>query len=344
MNVRLPNPLIGVVWLAFLIPAAGRGGWVDPSFGVAVFLLGCAVLVAKPSPWEARKTSALALRLFLLLEILYLFSTLYSAAFNGIQFRLRDCLELLRYVFLGVFVVYLIRHYDAGVRLAMEWAMTAAVYCALLFPIMDPQGYVSVMTLCFLLFFSRLRLRFLHAATALLVIFFSGAGASLAAALFILSAAFSVGFYRSLARRRVKSAARASAAFCAVLLGGAAFCLRLKIGAAAAAADPALQFIRRSPILGWGTAEGQWISSGVNQYLRWLLDGGALGTGVILTGLFIAGYRLLRDASGDLWRVAGAVAFLGSVGLMLTAGQFLESFRLFFLTAFFIADMYAESR
>ena len=54
MSVRLSNPMSAVVWLAFFVPAALFGAWLDRTFGVAVFLLGGAVLIAKPSPWEAR--------------------------------------------------------------------------------------------------------------------------------------------------------------------------------------------------------------------------------------------------------------------------------------------------
>lgn len=348
MTVRLPNPMSAVIWLAFFVPASLFGGWLDRFFGVAVFLLGCAVLIAKPSPWEARKPSARAFKLFLLLEFLYIISYVYSAAFNGIQIGPRDYFELLRYVFLGLFVVYLIRHYDAQVRSAMEWAMTAALYFSLFFPSADLQGYVAIMTLCYLLFFSCLRLRFLHAATALLVVFFSGARSSWTAALFVLSAALAVRLYQILARRRVKSAVQLSLAFSALFLASVAVFLHAKAGAVAAvpagATPQTLRFIRSSPIFGWGPAEYGGIPSGNSQYLLWFLKGGVLGGGVILAGLVLAGYRLLRAASRDSTHLAGAAAFLGSVALMLIGGLFLESFRLFFLTAFFMAGMHEASR
>lgn len=348
MILRLPNPMSAVVWLAFLVPAALFGGWVDRSFGVAAFLLGGAVLFAKPSPWEARKPSMRAIKIFLLLEFLCVVSAVYSAAFNGIQIGPRDCFEFLRPLFLGVFVVYLIRHYDAQVRGAMEWAMIAALYCSLLFPSADPQGYVSILTLCYLLFFSRLRLRFLHAATALLVVFFSGDPRAWTAALFVLATLLSVRLYQGLARRRLKFAVSLSLVIYALLLAGAAVCVRAKMGGGAviptAPAQQALEFIRRSPVFGWGPAAYGRIPSRDNQYLLWLLKGGVLGAGLILAGLALSGYRLLRAASGDLTRLAGAAAFLGSVALMLASGPFLESFRLFFLTAFFMAGMHEASR
>ena len=347
MSVRLPNPMNAVVWLAFLVPTSLFGGWVDRSFGVAVCLLGCAVLLAKPSPWEARKASARALRTFLLLELLYVVSALYSAAFNGIEIGPSGCFELLRYVLIGVFVVYLIRHYDAEVRGVVEWAMTAALYIALLFPSADPQGYVSIMTLCSMIFFSRQRLRFLHAVTALFVVFFSGARASWMAAFLILSVALSVCLYQDLARRRVESAAQCGLIFFALLLASPAVYLRASRPAARAPSATSeaetLQFIRRSPIFGWGPVDGAAIP-GRSQYLFWTLKGGALGAGLILAGLMLVGYRLLRGASGNMTHLAGAAAFLASVSLMLATSRFLESFRLVFLTSFFMAGIHEASR
>ena len=349
MSVRLPNPLSAVVWLAFFLPAGLWSGWLDRGFAAAVFLLGCVVLISKESPWEARKPSARALRLFLLLEILYVFSCLYSAAFNGVQFGPLDWFELLRYVFLGTFVVYLIRHYDSRVRGAMDSAMAASLYAALLFPSLDPQGGAALLTLCYLLFFSKLRLRFLHAATALLVVFFSGALASWTAVLFVLCAALAVGLYRFLVRRRNRAAVFASLALYLLLMTGAAFCVRLKPGAvagvpAAGAPQQALRLLRRSPLLGWGQAEFEGVSSAENQYVLWLLKSGGVGAGVILLGLLFAGYRLLSGASSDVARLAGTAAFIGSVAMMLATGPFLESFRMFFLTAFFMTGMQEAKR
>jgi hypothetical protein len=347
MSLRLSNPMSAVVWLAFFVPAALFGVGLDRACGVAVFLLGAAVLVSKPSPWEARKPSAQALKLFLVLELLYAVSAVYSAAFNGIQSGVWDYLELLRYVLCGTFVVYVIRHYDIQVGRAMDWAMTGALYLALLYPPADPRGYVAVMTLCFLLFFSRLRLRFLHAAAALLVVLLSADRASWKAAFLVLSAALALLFYRGLVRRRVKLTLGPSLVFFAALLAGMLLYLRsnpVAVPAPIAAPDTAtLQFIRRSPFFGWGPVDGEAIP-GRSQFLFWTLKGGLLSAGLILTGLALAGYRLLRAASGSSKRLVGAAAFLGSVALMLASGRYLESFRLFFLTSFFMAAMQETRR
>ncbi len=215
------NPMIAVVWLAFLVPGSLFAGWYDGALGVAVFLLGGAVLVAKPSPWEARRPSAQALQA----------SSCCSSSCTssppstrrpsmGSSSARAGYFELLRYVFLGTFVVYLIRHFDAKVRTAVEWAMTASLYCSLLYHAADPQGYVAVLTLGWMLFFSRLRLRFLHAATAVLVVLFSGDRAAWAGAFAILTAGLTRSSYRELARRRVRFAARWSLASASAPPGG----------------------------------------------------------------------------------------------------------------------------
>jgi len=347
MSVRLSNPMSAVVWVAFLAPASLLGAWADRSFGAAVFVLGAATMISKPSPWDARKPSATALKFFLLLELLYAVSALYSAGFNGSQFGAAGYLELPRYVVLGAFAVYLIRHFDGRVRGALEWAMTAALYAALLFPAADPQGYVSVMTLCWLLFFSSLRLRYLHAATALAVVALGGEPRAWAAAAVVVGAALALGFHQELSRRGARFPARWAAAVAASLAASAALWARTHPAAAAALrAFPegaALQLIRRSPIFGWGPIESAAVV-GRSQYLLWILKGGILGACLIAAGMLLAGYRLLRSVRGHPRRFAGAAAFLASVALMLTAGRFLESYRLFFLTAFFMAGMSGAGR
>jgi hypothetical protein len=349
VSVRLPNPLSAVVWLAFFLPSAAWGGWLDRAFGGAVFVLACSVLVSKASPWEARKPSLLAAKFFFFLQLLAVFSFLYSAAFNGVQFAARGWFDLARPALLGAFVVYLIRHYDARVRAAMEWAMLSAVYAALFIPSVDPRGYAALLTLCWLLFFSRLRLRFVHASAALVVVFFSDALAAWTAALFVLDATLAVGAYRALARRKHTRAVALSFGLYLLLLGGAAAGSRLKPGAesgvaAAAAPARALRQIAGSPVFGWGPAERDGSSSTENQYIRWLLESGMLGTAAILLGMLVAGFRLLSAVHADVVHLAGAAAFLAAVAMMLAAGPYLETFKLFFLTAIFMAGIKEAGR
>jgi len=79
-----------------------------------------------------------------------------------------------------------------------------------------------------------------------------------------------------------------------------------------------------------------------NQYLRWLLRGGLLETGLILAGLALVSFRLLRALWDDRERLLGATFFLGFTAGMLLAGAFLEDFRLFALTGFLIAGMHED--
>lgn len=102
----------------------------------------------------------------------------------------------------------------------------------------------------------------------------------------------------------------------------------------------ALELFRRSPVFGWGPAYYEPMSTLGNQYLRWLLRGGLLGTGLIMIGLCFVGFRLLRDSWSDRRRLVGSAIFLGFTAGMLMAGAFLEDFRLFALTAFLIAGMH----
>lgn len=102
----------------------------------------------------------------------------------------------------------------------------------------------------------------------------------------------------------------------------------------------AMAMFWRSPVFGWGPAFYEPVSSLGNQYLRWLLRGGVLGTALILIGLSLVGFRLLRDAWNDRRRLLGAAIFLGFAAGMLMTGAFLEDFRLFVLTAFMIAGMH----
>lgn len=335
--LRLPNPMMFVVWPAFLLPARLWGWESERAFAGAVFLLACAVLSSMPSPWEARRTSRQTVVFFLLLECLYLISYLYSMAFNGVSTGVRDFGELARYLLLGTFAVYVIRHYDGSARRATEAAMTAALYVSLFLPANAGFGYVSTMTLCYLLFFSRARLRLLHSVAALLVVWIAGVP-SLTAAWFVVSAALAFRLHQELSRRGLRFAARSSLAAFVLLLA-----LPLAWFSSTSRARPAAeirQIIRRSPVFGWGPAQYELMPSVENQYLFWTLRGGALGAGLILLGLAFACFFLLRSASGDPERLVGAAAFLASVALMLAAGRFLESYQGFLVTAFLMAGMH----
>jgi hypothetical protein len=345
LKIRLSNPLSAVAWAAFLAPLERLGSWAEPALMLATAGLGCVVLYTQPSPWEARATSLKAARAFAVLQLLYVVSFLYSLAFNGLQTGPRDLWDLPRYALWGVCAVYLIRHFDGAAKRAVESAMTASVYLSwAAFQDRAARGYVLNVALCYLLFFSRSPRRALHAAAALLMTAFLADPSCRPATLLIVCAALAVELGPRLERRGLASAGRCGAAVFVLLLALGAAGLRARplpaaegIGRAAEAAV----YIRRSPLLGWGPAHYERAGRTGNQYLVWLLKGGAVGTFVICAGLLLTGYGLLR-AEADAPRMAGAAAFAAAVALMLLSGTFLESFRLFLVTSLIAAGMRAS--
>jgi len=109
-------------------------------------------------------------------------------------------------------------------------------------------------------------------------------------------------------------------------------------------AREALEYFRRSPLLGWGPAVLEPTSALGNQYLRWALRGGLVGAAVIFAGLCAVAFRLLRATWHDRRRLIGSAVFLGFAAGMLMAGAFLEDFRLFVLTGFLIAAMHEAKK
>jgi hypothetical protein len=171
MSMRLKNPMIAVVWLVFLLPGRFFGDSLDLALAWAVFALACVVLWTRPHTWESRVPARRALQLFGALQFLYVLSYLYASAFKGLQTGPRDLLELPRWLLLGGFVVYLIRHYDAPVRAATEEALAAAVYgSSLFFETAGERTYVAGLALVYMVLFSRSKLRWLHATAAAVVI------------------------------------------------------------------------------------------------------------------------------------------------------------------------------
>jgi hypothetical protein len=344
MKVRLPNPMSAAAWAAFLLPALFPGAWADRAFGAAALVLAGAALYAKPSPWEAREPSGAALRFFLPLQALCVISALYAAGVGGASLGLSGWLELPRWAVFAALAVYVIRHFDDQARSALDLAASVAPYVALAFPSADPQGYTVILALSWLLFFSRRRLRFLHATAALLAVFFSGDKTAWTAAYFVLAVGAALFVYRARVRR--PRAAR-TAVLAGVALLALPFLRRLALPPAPSALSTteavAWQFVRRSPVFGWGPVEAAAVV-GRSQYVFWLLKGGALAGCVILAGLLSFAWRLMRASRETPTRLAGAAAFLGSAAWMLTAGRFMESDRLFFMTALFAAGMSEERR
>ena len=106
----------------------------------------------------------------------------------------------------------------------------------------------------------------------------------------------------------------------------------------------AAAYFGRSPVFGWGPALYEPMSTLGNQYQRWLLRNGVVGMALILMGLGIVAFRLLRSSWDDRPHRMGEAIFLGLAAGMLMAGAFLEDFRLFALTSFLIAGMQEGGR
>lgn len=182
--LRVHNPMSALVWLALFIPGHLFGGRLGLVLPAAAVLLGAVALLTLPSPWERRGPSRQAAAIFFLLFLSDALSCAYSAAFNGVRTGALDLLALARPLAAGLFTVYLIRHYDASVREALERALLGAVYLALfllsigsrswfLFEPVSFMGYLAAMAAIYFLFFSRARLRLAHAAAAGAVVLFS---------------------------------------------------------------------------------------------------------------------------------------------------------------------------
>jgi len=298
--MRFQNPMSALVWLALFVPAHLFGGRLALVLPVAAILIGAPALLSRPSPWEARRASRLAMMFFLILSLLDVVSFAYSAAFNGVRSGFGDVFALSRYPIMGLFVVHLIRHYDEAVRKSLEAGLAVAVYYTLflytigardwfLFVPSQFVGYIAALSVIHFLFFSRAPLKRAHAAASI--------GVTVLSAPSVLSSS-----------------------------------------------REALVYFWKSPVFGWGPALYEPMSSLGNQYVRWMVRGGGLSLSLILIGLMIVCFYVLRAAWNDRLHLVGGAIFLGFTAGMLLAGAFLEDFRLFVITSFLIAGMFGDVR
>jgi O-antigen ligase len=393
--IRLPNPMMAVVWLAIFTPGHLYEWWVERTLVASVFVLSCLTLFLKSSAWESRQTTRRIGAFFFLIQFFYMFSFIYSVAFNGIETGPRDYFDLGRHVFLWAFVAYVYNHYDERVRGATEAATTFSIYyclivafCFLKFvPVLTPffryalyaqtktainymgqlrlsapfenpnfLGFYMMQVLCYLIFFSRSTLRFLHCAGALLVIYFSGSRTTWAATTLILSAAFAAYAYAGVRTLKLKLAVQLSLGVLVLVLAGVRFApvvlqnnrVRALFEAvhkggvqneanAAGRLEQNLQvwdFVKRSPLLGWGPSKYAIFDYVDDQYALWGLRNGAIGTLIILAGLGWVAARLILSQRGDALATTGSVAFVSAIALALLTGEFLGNFRLFYMTWF----------
>ncbi|MDX6769391.1 MAG: O-antigen ligase family protein [Elusimicrobiota bacterium] len=395
-TVRLPNPMVLMVWLTVFVPGHLYLWAVERAFAGLVLFAAVFLSLAQTAPWETRRPSQRALAFVFLIQFLYAVSYVYSTAFNGIETGMRDAFEMLRYVIVGGFAFYVIRHADASVRDAVERALSVIPYYSLfvlacfsrsvpvltgLFkdflyaqtktsvgattgqfrvaaPYANPNylGYACALGLAYFLFFGRSRLRFLHAGAMLVAIFSTGSRTAWIATGVILAYAAAAYAYQGLVRVRLRYALQLSLGLFVLVVAGVRLSGRImenpRVRRVVTAVHrgglqeesnaskrldqfrDALSYIERSPVLGWGPSKYETMTYVDNQYLLWLLRNGALGTAVILAALAMAGWRLVVSTRGDPLAMAGALAFLSALALMLMTGQFLDNFRLLFLTGF----------
>lgn len=104
-----------------------------------------------------------------------------------------------------------------------------------------------------------------------------------------------------------------------------------------------LDSLQESPLLGWGPGRAIEFDVADNQYLSWILAWGAAGMALIV----VLGTAILLR----LWAVAARrndqLALLGmscGLGAMLATGDFLENYRLAFITLLFLHAFYEHAR
>lgn len=90
--------------------------------------------------------------------------------------------------------------------------------------------------------------------------------------------------------------------------------------------------------LTWGLGPSKYALTTVidNQYLLWITRQGIVGFTIICLGIYFLFYRMMKAAS-DTYHVYGVLSFFLVLGLFGMSGSFLNNFRLFLLTLFFVA-------
>lgn len=392
---RLPNPMIFLVWLAIFIPGHLYEWWVERAFAATVTVVGLFTLFAMPALWESRRDARRAGMFFFLIQFFFVASFVYAVAFLGLETGPRDIFEVGRYLFLWVFVVYLLRHYDDRVRRSTETAAAASLYYSILVgmcylryvpeltpffrytlyahtktfvnyfgtlrlaaPFENPNflGFYAAQVLTYMIFFSRSPLRLLHIAAAMLVIFFTGSRTAWVILAIALCSAFGVYGYMAVVRLRLKFAVQLGLALIIFVAAGINYSDRILKNSRLQAIFSAVhkggiqheenaagrleqniavwEYFKTSPILGLGPSKYATFDYVDDQYALWFLRNGAAGALLIISGLGLVALRLVRSQRGDLVAYVGAGTFVAVIAVALLTGEFLNNFRLFYLTWF----------
>jgi hypothetical protein len=104
-----------------------------------------------------------------------------------------------------------------------------------------------------------------------------------------------------------------------------------------------LDWVEISPLVGWGPGRALEFDVADNQYLSWIMAWGLIGLALIVTIGVIVALHLLSVAYGRVNKL-GVLGLLGGIAAMLATGDFLENYRLFFLTLVYIHVFYETLR
>lgn len=328
MRLRVPNPLGAAAGLACLLPASSGLFGFDGAFGAAAGFIGAATLWTQPAPWETRRPARGAATLFGALQLAAVLSAVWAAAFLGATTLWLDLPPLAKPALLGVLAAYALRYYDGHVRATLDAALAAAVYVSWVYRGPEDFGAFAAPAVCWMLFFSRTRLRRLHAAAGLAACALRGDAASWAAAALAVGAAAGWEAHERLLRR----GAGRRAAVLGAAAAAALFALARNAPVPANAVRPAVSAMAahaqaRSPLLGWGPATAERLPERGSQWTQWRLRGGLLRAALWALGLAWAAAELLRSARGRAR--AGAAALAGGFLFLLGGSPALDSTRVF---------------
>lgn len=215
-------------------------------------------------------------------------------------------------------------------------------------------GFVTVQVLAYMLFFSRSPIRLIHCAAALLVVYFTGSRTAWVSASLVLAGAVATYAWLGILRLRLKLALQLGLALIILVGAGVKFSGNILKNSRMQALFSAIhkggiqkepnaagrleqcaqswEYIKRSPILGWGPSKYATWDYVDNQYVLWGLRNGLAGALLIIAGLGLVATRLILSQRGDTLAMLGAATFSAAIAVELLTGEFLNNFRLFFVT------------
>jgi len=104
-----------------------------------------------------------------------------------------------------------------------------------------------------------------------------------------------------------------------------------------------LDWVEMSPLIGWGPGRALEFDVADNQYLSWVMAWGVVGIAIIVVLGAVIAFHMLSVAVGRVNKLS-VLGLLGGIALMLVTGDFLENYRLFFLTVVYVHVFYEVLR